>query len=647
MCGIAGIYGRGASSGPSDFQATLDLMTDSLQHRGPDSRGTWADWEAGVGLGHRRLAIRDLSPTGRQPMVSSCGRYVIVYNGEVYSHLEMTRELAGHGRVPRGTSDSEVVLEGCAQWGVQATLGRMIGMFAFALFDRQERIIYLVRDRLGIKPLYWGLVGGRLIFGSELKALRQARDWQPRLDRHALASFMRHNYIPAPHTIYQDMHKLEPGCLLAMGPDMTPRLSRYWDCRSMAAGGAAAGGEGGEGELLAQLDGLLSDAVRRRMVSDVPLGALLSGGIDSSLVTCLMAEQCGRAISTFSIGFRESAYNEAPYARKIAERLGTVHTELYVEPSHALDLVWGLAHCYDEPFADSSQIPTIMVCELTKQHVTVVQSGDGGDELFAGYPRYATVLTACGRARKVPRFARRLFARGVGCLAPSTWDALAALVPGNRLPENFGIKLHKLAIGLSDRELMGLYRQILSHWHEPDQTVLGAHEHKGVLWDEALYHEIPHLLDCMQFLDTVTYLPDDILTKVDRASMRVALEVRVPLLDHRVVEMAWGLPRDMKMRGNETKWALRQLLYRRLPREMVERPKMGFGVPIDQWLRGPLRAWAQELLDPGRLRAQGLFNPEPINERWQAHQAGANWAYPLWNVLMAQAWLEANPEVIL
>ncbi|MCF8042955.1 MAG: asparagine synthase (glutamine-hydrolyzing) [Desulfarculaceae bacterium] len=646
MCGIAGIYGRGRFSGQSEMQASLESMTDVLEHRGPDSRGVWLDWEAGVGLGHRRLAIRDLSPSGAQPMTSSCGRYVIAYNGEVYSHLEMKNQLAAHGRIPQGTSDTEVVLESCAQWGVEAALSRMIGMFAFAIFDREERVLYLARDRLGIKPLYWGLVGGRLIFGSELKALRQVPGWEPRLDRHALAAFMRHNYIPAPHTIYQDVHKLEPGCLLAVGPDLKPRLSRYWDCRSVAIGGVAAQRQTGDEDLLAELDALLSDAVGRRMVSDVPLGALLSGGIDSSLVTCLMAEQSGGAINTFSIGFDESGYDEAPYARAIAERLGTIHTELYVEPGHALDLVDGLATWYDEPFADSSQIPTIMVCALTKQHVTVVLSGDGGDELFAGYPRYDTVLSACHKADRVPRQLRSLFAKGVGCLSPGAWDALAALVPGKRLPDNFGTKLHKLAAGLSDQDMMALYRQILSHWHQPDQTVLGAREHKGVLWDEALHRKLPDLLDCMQFLDTVTYLPDDILTKVDRASMRVALEVRVPLLDHRVVEMAWQLPQHMKMRGRQTKWALRQLLYKRLPRELIERPKMGFGVPIHQWLRGPLLPWARELLDPERLRSQGLFNPGPINERWQAHQAGANWAYPLWNVLMVQAWLEANPEVV-
>lgn len=646
MCGIAGIYGRGSFSEQSGMQASLDRMTDVLEHRGPDSRGAWLDWEAGVGLGHRRLAIRDLSPSGDQPMISSCGRYVIVYNGEVYSHLEMKAELAAHDRIPQGTSDTEVVLEGCAQWGVEAALERMIGMFALALYDRGERVLYLVRDRLGIKPLYWGLVGGRLIFGSELKALRRVPGWEPRLDRHALAAFMRHNYIPAPHTIYQGVHKLEPGCLLAVGPDLKPRLRRYWDCRRVATGGVAAQRRAGEEELLADLDALLSDAVGRRMVSDVPLGALLSGGIDSSLVTCLMAERSAGAINTFSIGFGESGYDEAPYARRIAQRLGTVHTELYVEPGHALDLVDGLATWYDEPFADSSQIPTIMVCQLTKRHVTVVLSGDGGDELFAGYPRYGMVLSACRQAGRVPPLARRLLAGGVRCLSPGAWDALAALVPGNRLPEKFGSKLHKLAAGLSGRDRMALYRQILSHWPQPDQTVLGAREPKGVLWDEALHRELPDLLDCMQLLDTLTYLPDDILTKVDRASMRVSLEVRVPLLDHRVVEMAWQLPRRMKMRGKQTKWALRQLLYKRLPRELIERPKMGFGVPIDQWLRGPLRPWAQDLLDPDRLRSQGLFNPQPINERWRAHQAGANWAYPLWNVLMAQAWLEANPEVV-
>lgn len=647
MCGIAGLRLLGSRSLEMGLQETIDAMTDTLVHRGPDSRGTWIDGDSGVGLGHRRLAIRDLSPTGHQPMQSSCGRYVIAYNGEVYSHREIAADLEKKGRRLRGTSDTEVILEACAEWGLEHTVKRLIGMFAIALYDRQEQELTLVRDRLGIKPVYWGCFPNLFIFGSELKALRAARGWEPKLDRNALSAFMRHNYIPAPHSIYQGVRKLEPGTILKIGRDGVPQISRYWDLRSIVEHGIASPLQETDTEILGQFDHLLSDAVRRRMVADVPLGTLLSGGIDSSLVTALMAEQSERPINTFSIGFQEKEFNEAPFAREIARHLGTHHTELYVESGHALDMVEKLPYWYDEPFADSSQIPTAMVCELTKQHVTVVLSGDGGDELFAGYNRYTLGLDMWNKANIAPYPVRQMLARLLQAQPASRLDAMGRLLPARLQRPQLGNKLHKFANAILLDDPDSMYRRMLSHWNEPDELVIGGHEPKGVLWDRSVTKTIPDFLDRMQFLDTVTYLPDDILTKVDRASMSVALEARVPLLDHRVVEMAWRMPRRMKLRDGQSKWILRQTLYKRVPRQLIERPKMGFGVPVDLWLRGPLRDWAETLLDEQRLQSQGIFASAAIRERWQAHLNGQNWAYPLWNVLMAQAWIDANPEVRL
>lgn len=648
MCGISGIYLFGDRQNYRDLQVTTDLMTDTLEHRGPDSRGTWVDVESGIGLGHRRLSIRDLSPAGHQPMVSSCGNYVIVYNGEVYSHKEISLDLEKCGRRLRSSCDTEVILEACAEWGVEATVKRLIGMFAFALFDRTTKNLYLVRDRLGIKPVYWGLQGNQFIFASELKALRAAGGWSPKLDRDALSAFMRHNYIPAPHTIYKDVQKLEPGCILKIGPDAEPQLSRFWDMRTVVEQGLKSPIQKlGDTELLAQLDDLLKDSVKRRMEADVPLGSLLSGGIDSSLVTALMVEQSNHPINTFSIGFKESDFNEAPYAREIAKHLGTNHTELYVEASHALSLVDKLPYLYDEPFADSSQLPTALVCELTKKHVTVVLSGDGGDELFAGYTRYSHGLDMWKKANIAPHFIRKSISRMLLSQSTATLDSMGGYIPNRwRLPQ-LGNKLHKFANAILVDDPDAMYRQMISHWHEPDNIVIGAREPKGVLWEAGIKQLAPDFLDRMQFLDTVTYLPDDILTKVDRASMSVSLEARVPLLDHRIVEFAYQLPKRLKLRDGQNKWALRQSLYKRVPRHLIDRPKMGFGVPFDQWLRGPLKDWAENLLDEKRLKDQGVFTPEPIRQRWKAHLDMANWGYPLWNVLMAQAWIDANPEVSL
>lgn len=652
MCGITGFLALDGRSGGIPSPDVLDRMTNTLQHRGPDSRGTWYDTLRGVGLGHRRLAIRDLSPTGAQPMTSTCGRYVIVYNGEIYSQGEIAADLKSSGRVLNGTSDTVVLLEACAEWGVEAVVPRLIGMFAFALVDKQTNELVLVRDRLGIKPIYWSLIDGLFMFGSELKALRAVPGWTARVDRNALVAYLRHAYIPAPRTIYQGIRKLEPGTLLRIGRDGVPKITRYWDLRtlverSLRTRPVSESVDRSDQDRLAELDGLLSDAVRRRMVADVPLGALLSGGIDSSLVTALMVENAQRPINSFSIGFHEKGFDEAPFARKIAHHLGTNHTELYIDPRHALDLVEKLPFWYDEPFADSSQIPTALVCELTRCHVTVVLSGDGGDEVFAGYTRYRLGLGLWRMANAAPCGLSRFLARGI-LRQPVGWlDGLGRLLPRQYRCSQFGTRLHGLAQAILANLPDPIYRQMMSLWQNPDALVLNANEPKGILWDDSIRDGIPDFLDRMQFLDSVTYLPDDILTKVDRASMSVGLEARVPLLDHRVIEMAWSLPQHLKFRDGRGKWALRQVLYQRVPRALIDRPKMGFGVPIGDWIRGPLRDWAEHLLDSKRLEGQCLLAPQPIRACWKAHLNGADWTNPLWTILMFQAWIDANPDVSL
>ncbi len=645
MCGIVGFMTGQQRKRALPSLVILDRMTDTLAHRGPDSRGVWYDAGAGIGLGHRRLAIRDLTPTGAQPMVSSCGRYVIVYNGEVYSQAEIARDLEGTGRRLRGHSDTEVILEGCAEWGVDNLVPRLIGMFAFALFDQQSREIVLVRDRLGIKPLYWGLDDGMLMFASELKPMRQVPGWSPQLDRDALVAFMRHNYIPAPRTIYRGMQKLQPGTWLRFGQDGIPVVRRFWDLRATAEAAVKLPREIDDTTAIDRLDALLRDAVRRRLVADVPIGALLSGGIDSSLVAALMAEEAGRRINTYAVGFAENGYDEAPYARAVARHIGTDHTELYASADHALALVEQLPRMYDEPFADASQLPTALVCALTRQHVTVALSGDGGDELFAGYSRYLRMLHLWRRIGAAPLPLRRIAAKGVHAIPETIIDAAAERLPARWRRSELGSRLRHVAASAAQDDPGELYRNMISHWPDPERLVLGGSEPKGILWDASLKQSIPDMLERMMLLDTLTYLPDDILTKVDRASMAVGLEARVPLLDHRVVEFAWSLPRHMKLRDGVTKWALREVLYRRVPRALLERPKMGFGVPLAGWLRGPLRAWAEGLLDQSRLEQQGVFDVMQVRRCWQSHLSGTNCEGALWNVLMVQAWLDANPEV--
>lgn len=641
MCGIAGfLAGPALRSSPDQLKSIANAMDLSLEHRGPDGHDVWIDADAGAVLVHRRLAIVDLSPAGHQPMHSADGRYVISYNGEVYSHLAIRADIEATGHTFRGHSDTEVILEAVARYGVAATAARLIGMFAFAIWDKKDRTLTLVRDRLGIKPVYWTKIDGLFAFASELKALRQHPGWTPRIRPEAVASFMRHNYIPAPHTIYQGVFKLEPGMILTLPWGGEPLQEKFWDARKIAIDGIRNPLKESDGALTDRLEALLIDAVGKRMMADVPLGAFLSGGIDSSTVVALMKAANSGPVKTFSIGFEQAAFNEAHHAAAIARHLGTDHTELTVTSREALDVVPRLADMFDEPFADSSQIPTYLVSAMTRKHVTVALSGDGGDELFAGYNRYQLTSRSWRLLSLMPGFARNAVASALTSQATERWDKLATRLPRNLAPPQFGDKVHKAASVLTLNDADAIYRRLVSHW-EPGELMPSVAEVDGPLQDLSIREDFPDLLDRMQFLDLVTYLPDDILTKVDRCSMAIALEARVPLLDHRVVELVWRLPHSAKIRGSVTKWLLRQVLYRHVPRELVERPKMGFGVPLAEWLRGPLRDWAENLLSEKRLAETGLFDVALIRRYWSEHLSGSrNWQYLLWDLLMFESWRE-------
>jgi asparagine synthase (glutamine-hydrolysing) len=637
MCGIAGFLSPSAE--PKRMGAVIRAMTDCLRHRGPDDEGVWLDPGAGIALGHRRLSIVDLSPAGHQPMLSADGRFVVTFNGEIYNFRELRAELETGDVTLRGHSDTEVMLELFARHGIAATLPRLIGMFSLAVWDKRERTLTLVRDRLGIKPLYWRHDAGLFMFGSELKALRAHPGWTPELDHGAVAAFLRHGYVPAPHAIYRGVRKLEPGCMLTLRWGKEPEIVRYWDARAIARGAQPL--ELPEAELIERLETLLIDAVGRRMVADVPVGAFLSGGIDSSTVAALMKAAKAGPVKTFTIGFDMPGFDEAPHAKAVARHLGTEHNELTCSAQEALDIVPRLTEWYDEPFADSSQIPTYLISALTRQHVTVALSGDGGDELFGGYNRYLLAQRYWCLLSLLPQPVRAAVARALVAVTPERWSSLAGLLPSGARPAQPGDKLHKLASVLPVNDFDALYNRLVSHC-KPDELLKAATpEPKGLLWDTSVGRDFPEPLNRMRFLDLVTYLPDDILTKVDRASMAVGLEARVPLLDHRVVEFAWRLRPDLLIRNGSTKWILRQILYKHVPREIIERPKMGFGVPLAAWLRGPLRDWAENLLDEKRLASGAVLDPHAVRALWHGHLTGhRNVAYCLWNVLMLEAWRE-------
>lgn len=630
-----------------------DYLSQTLSHRGPDDAQFWSESDGSIWLGHNRLAILDLSNAGQQPMHSSCGRYVIVFNGEVYNHLVIRAQLESDGLAPawRGHSDTESLIEAISAWGLERTLASLVGMFAFALWDSAERTLTLVRDRLGEKPLYFGWAGSGFAFASELKALRAIPGFKSEIDRGALALYMRYGYVPTPYSIYRGVSKLPPGCLLVCGSchiesQTLPKYKPYWNALQTAKTSVSDRFTfNSDVEAVDSLESVLRNSIRDQMIADVPLGAFLSGGIDSSVVVALMqdlAKTTGSPpVKTFSIGFNERAYDEAPHARAVASHLGTEHKELYVSPAEALAVIPRLPHLYDEPFADSSQVPTYLVCEMTKQHVTVALSGDGGDELFGGYNRYFLAARMWNRISRMPQPARDLAGRILRAIPIITWDALYRLlmpvIPKQyqmRLP---GEKIHKAGRLLGAVDEQALYRGLVSQW-DPFDVVLDAVEPNSLSTNNMT--GIPTLIEKMMLYDSVTYLPDDILTKVDRAAMAVSLETRIPLLDHRVYEFAWRLPLKYKVRDGSGKWILKELLYKYVPQSLVDRPKMGFGVPIDVWLRGPLRDWAEMLLDESRLVSEGYFNAQSIRLKWQDHLSGKyNWQHQLWPVLMFQAWL--------
>jgi len=631
MCGIVGFLDNSGLT-KDELAACVARMTDALHHRGPDDSGVWVDASSGLALGHRRLSIVDLSQCGHQPMHSSCGRFTIIFNGEIYNHTALRRELETQGRGFRGRSDTEVLLEAIAEWGLDDALARLTGMFAFAVWDQREKKITLVRDRLGIKPVYYGWMNGCFLFGSELKAIRVHPEFNAVIDRDALALYLRHGYVPAPHSIYAGIWKLPPGTFISVSLQakrIDSRPTQWWRMTDVAERGVREGLAATADEAVTELDRRLRESVALRMVADVPLGAFLSGGIDSSTVVALMQSQSSQPVKTFTIGFEEPAYDEAPFAKRVAGHLGTEHTALYVTASEARQVIPRLPELYDEPFADSSQIPTFLVSRLARSQVTVCLSGDGGDELFCGYDRYRYMRRLWRRIGWCPRTVRR----GVSHLAMAMAGPL-----GSRM---VGRKLRTFSELISIAGSSEFYAKFNSHWRHVDSLVAGLDADEGSfrsLGDEPASLGFP---EHMMYVDSVSYLPDDILVKLDRASMAVGLEARVPVLDHRVVEFAWRLPLELKLRGHETKWLLRRVLEQYVPRELTNRPKMGFGVPIDVWLRGPLREWAEDLLSRQRLRRQGLLNSTPIDTKWNEHVSGCcDWQYLLWDVLMFQAWLE-------
>ena len=645
MCGFAGFVGYMGLPQNTIFNVAQH-MGEAIRHRGPDDHGTWLDESAQLALVHRRLSILDLSPAGHQPMVSNSGRWVIAFNGEIYNHLEIKKELeVARGPIAwRGHSDTETLLEAIDAWGLQKTLQLCEGMFAFGLWDRKKQHLTLARDRVGEKPLYYGWQKETFVFGSELKALKAHPSFSGEINRSAIALQMHHNYIPAPYTIYVDINKVPPGHFITLDIAKKSREVRsfqYWSLADVIRRGKQNQYDGSDDEAVEILDKLMSASVKKRMVADVPLGAFLSGGIDSSTIVSLMQAQSSRPVKTFTIGFEEKGYNEAVHAKAVARHLGTDHTELYITPDQAFQVIPKLPAIYDEPFSDPSQIPTFLVSEMTSQAVKVSLSGDAGDELFGGYNRYTMTSKIWAKLNKMPLSFRSVAADGLRTLSPSQWNNLAKFVPGIPRELNLGDRIHKGAGVLNSSSQAELYSRFLTHWDSASKLVLDSNELDTQITSPSI--KLHNDIEQMMALDSLSYLPDDILCKVDRASMHVSLESRVPMLDSSIIEYAWTLPLSLKIRNGQGKWLLREVLYKYVPRDLVERPKMGFGVPLDSWLRGPLRGWAEELFDESRLRREGYFNPEPIRQRWKEHLSGRrNWQYLLWDVLVFQTWLQEH-----
>lgn len=644
MCGISGVISWRPEAG---LQEQVSCMIASLNHRGPDDQGIWIDPEQGVGLGHRRLSILDLSPQGHQPMVSASGRYVIVFNGEIYNFLQIRNELSAAGKSPtwRGHSDTEIILAAIEAWGFEAALKRMVGMFAIALWDREKRVLSLARDRIGEKPLYYGLTTQGLVFGSELKAISALRAVRLEIDRDVLSRFMQFSYVPSPHSIYRGIYKLLPGHFIHIGSrDAVGQPQSFWTLPSQEDSALAAQlACSDDGELIGILHDQLKESVGLQMAADVPLGAFLSGGVDSSTIVALMQAQSERRVKTYTIGFEEKVFDEAPYAKAVAQHLGTDHTELYVNASDAAAVIPDLSYIYDEPFADSSQIPTLLVSRLTRQHVTVSLSGDGGDELFAGYPRYGITATLWRRINRLPAGLRKVVAASLRSASARAWDRVFLVLPEARRQSINGRRVHRLAQLMVSKSLAEMYVRLMSQWQPEEGLVLGV---QGSLDDRLRWQNSGSPVEQMRRWDVGQYLPDDLLVKVDRAAMNASLESRAPLLDHRVVELAFALPERMLMRDGQGKWILRRVLDRYVPRELIDRPKAGFSVPLAQWLRGPLKGWAESLLCHRSVQSAGFLNPDMVSAMWSEHLSGSfDRSSYLWNVLMFQAWLNKSADM--
>ncbi len=634
MCGITGFWDTAKQINADQMHNTLCKMRDTLLHRGPDGAGNWIDANAGIALAHRRLAILDLSEHGQQPMHSANGRYVISYNGEIYNHLEIKQRLVAENCAPawRGHSDTEIMLAAFTAWGIEKSLQQFVGMFAIALWDKQEQQLYLIRDRIGEKPLYYGWLQNCLVFGSELKSLKAHFAWQQAIDRDAVALFMQFNCIPAPHTIYENIYKLEPGHVLRINQHKEMHNTAYWQLKDVAKQPQVAISEK---DATDRLEEHLKQAIQQQMLADVPVGAFLSGGIDSSTVVALMQTQSSRPVKTFTIGFDDPAYNEALQAKQIAAHLQTQHTELYLSAEKTRAVIPDLASFYDEPFADSSQLPTYLIAKLAREHVTVSLSGDGGDELFAGYNRYNWTANIWRKLEYLPRPLRIMLSSILVKVPPRSWDQLFVLLnkilPTRLQQRNAGEKLHKLAGVCTATELADIYQRLLRHWDTGSKQSAAVSDLSARTFTES-----------MMYMDSMRYLPDDILVKVDRAAMAVSLETRMPFLDHRVVEFAWSLPLTLKIRDGKNKWLVREVLNRYVPPQLYDRPKMGFGVPLDQWLRGPLKEWANDLLTSSMLNKHNVLDPKQVQKKWRDHLSGArNWQFQLWDVIIFQAWYEA------
>ena len=650
MCGFTGFY-------DSNYQITepekmLVSMGEAIQHRGPDDSGVWYEASIGLGLSHRRLAIVDVSEAGHQPMKSFSNRYTIAFNGEIYNHLELRSELqaAGYSFVWKGHSDTETLLACFDVWGIKDTIKKAVGMFAIALWDSEDSKLSLIRDRVGEKPLYYGWHNDCLLFGSELKAITINPLFKKKIDRNSLTLLLRHNYIPSPHCIWKNTYKLQPGTILTYELlSKKATVETYWCPKKIVEESENKRENVNTLQAVDDLESVLSSAIAKQMAADVPLGAFLSGGIDSSVIVALMQAQSEQPIKTFSIGFHDKKYNEAEHAKLVAEHLKTEHTELYVSPEDALEIVPKLAAIYDEPFADSSGIPTYLVSKMAKEKVTVALSGDAGDELFCGYNRYLMTNSLWSKLKRIPVSIRWVMAKLLLLIPPKVWDSIGdflhKLFP-NKIPAYLGDKIHKGAGVLASNSVRQLYRSLVSLWNQPEEVVLHAQESKSIVSDASQQPVLNSDIELMMAIDMCSYLPDDILVKVDRAAMAVSLETRVPFLDHKLIEYAWKLPMDLKIREGKSKWVLREVLFRHVPRKLIERPKMGFGIPLDSWLRGPLKNWAGELLDESRLRQEGYFEVNLVKEKWEEHQSGKrNWSHHLWTILMFQAWLEEQGEI--